>query len=59
MIDEKKREQQKEQKAKTRKRIQIKIDPENYEYTPAKKQTDYYDNDVPQMLNTLGEFAGR
>ena len=50
MIDEKKREQQKEQKAKTRKRIQIKIDPDNYEYTPAKKQTDYYDNDVPQRV---------
>lgn len=26
------------------------IDPENYEYIPAKKQADYYDNDVNQRV---------
>ena len=26
------------------------IDPDNYEYIPAKKQVDYYDNDIPQRV---------
>ena len=27
-----------------------KIDPENYEFRPAKKQVDYYDNEVEQRV---------
>ena len=30
--------------------MHVEIDPENYEYTPAKKAIDYYDNDTPQRV---------
>ena len=50
MIDNEKREQRERAKAKTRKRMHVEIDPENYEYTPAKKPVDYYDNDIPQRV---------
>jgi DNA invertase Pin-like site-specific DNA recombinase len=30
--------------------MRVEIDPENYEYIPARKQTDYYDNDVHQRV---------
>ena len=26
--------------------MHVEIDPENYSFTPAKKQTDYYDNNI-------------
>lgn len=26
------------------------IDPDNYVFIPAKKQVDYYDNDIPQRV---------
>ena len=29
------------------------IDPDNYVFIPAKKQTDYYDNDIPQRVMRL------
>jgi len=41
---------QAEEKAHVRKRYSVKVDPENYEFIPAKKQIDYYDNDVPQNV---------
>lgn len=50
MIDTHKREEKELKKAKTRKRMHVEIDPENYEYTPAKKPIDYYDNDTPQRV---------
>ncbi len=50
MIDIEKREQLAERKAKTRKRMQVRIDPDNYEYFPAEKETDYYDNDINQRV---------
>ena len=29
------------------------IDPDNYVFYPAKKQADYYDNDIPHYLNPI------
>lgn len=46
MIDKNKRFQKEQAKAKTRKRIHVEIDPDNYDYIPEVKQTSYYDNDV-------------
>ena len=50
MIDENKRFQKQQEKDKQRKRMNVKIDPENYEYFPAKKQVDYYDDDINQNV---------
>lgn len=50
MIDEQKRLQKQQDIEKTRKRMQATIDPDNYEYVPEKKQTDYYDNDINQNV---------
>lgn len=50
MIDNDKRRSKLDEKAKTRKRMHVDIDPENYEYIPAKKPIDYYDNDINQRV---------
>ncbi|NLO69667.1 MAG: recombinase family protein [Porphyromonadaceae bacterium] len=50
MIDKQKRLQKQQDIEKTRKRMQVTVDPDNYEYVPAKKQTDYYDNDINQRV---------
>lgn len=50
LIDESKRQQRQEQKAKTRRRINVQVDPDNYEYIPAEKETDFYDNEVFQRV---------
>ena len=50
MIDEQKRLQKQRDIEKTRKRMQVTIDHDNYEYVPEKKQTDYYDNDINQRV---------
>lgn len=50
MIDSEKRRAKEEQKERVRKRMQVSIDSDNYEYKPAKKQVDYYDNDVNQRV---------
>ena len=50
MIDENKRLQKQKKKANARKRMQVVIDPENYEYIPAKKQADYYDTETLQLV---------
>lgn len=50
MIDKNKRLEKEMAKAKHRKRIHVEIDPDNYEYIPEVKPTDYYDNDVPQRV---------
>jgi hypothetical protein len=50
MIDRNKRLEKLRAKEKQRKRIHVDIDPDNYEYIPEQKQTDYYDNDVPQRV---------
>ena len=50
MIDTKKRQEKNQEKEKVRRRMRVEIDPENYEYIPAKKPIDYYDNEVPQRV---------
>lgn len=50
MIDNEKRRAKEEQKERVRRRMQVSIDSENYEYIPAKKQVDYYDNEVNQRV---------
>lgn len=50
MIDQYSRKKLAEKKDKVRRRINTKVDPENYEFIPAKKPIDYYDNDVEQRV---------
>lgn len=50
MIDDYKKQQSEARREKVRQRYKVKIDPDNYEFIPAKKQIDYYDNDVPQRV---------
>ena len=50
MIDTEKRKQQEQAKARQRKRMRVSVDPENYEYIPAKKQADFYDTDINQNV---------
>lgn len=50
MIDTKKKQDKQQEKEKVRRRMNVSIDQDNYEYFPAKKQTDYYDNDVHQRV---------
>lgn len=50
MIDNEKRRAKQEEKDRVRKRMQVSVDTENYEYIPAKRQVDYYDNDVNQRV---------
>ncbi|MDL2238361.1 recombinase family protein [Christensenellaceae bacterium OttesenSCG-928-K19] len=50
MIDPSKKQRTAEQKAHIRRKIYAEIDPNNYEFIPAKKQIDYYDNDVAQRV---------
>ena len=47
MIDKSTRKQLAER---VRRRINTKVDPENYEFIPAKKPIDYYDNDIRQRV---------
>lgn len=50
MLDNENRRRKEYQKEKVKKRYNVTVDPENYLYIPAKKQTDYYDNDVNQRI---------
>ena len=50
MIDKSTRKQLAERKERVRRRINTKVDPENYEFIPAKKPIDYYDNDIRQRV---------
>ncbi len=50
MIDNDKRYQRYMEKEKVRKRMHVTIDEDNYEYFPAEKQPDYYDNDAPRRV---------
>ena len=50
MIDKSTRKQLAERKERVRRRINTKVDPENYEFIPAKKPIDYYDNDIRQRI---------
>ena len=48
MINLTRKQRSEEQKEKVRKRINTQIDPNDYASIPAKKQVDYYDNDIQQ-----------
>jgi len=50
MIDPRKKQQVAEQKARVHRRVYAAVDPDNYEFIPAKKQIDYYDNEVAQRI---------
>lgn len=50
MIDNAKRISKQEEKEKVRKRMRVTVDPDNYEYIPAKKAADYYDNETEQRV---------
>ena len=50
MIDKSTRKQLAERKERVRRRINTKVDPENYEFIPAKQPIDYYDNDIRQRV---------
>ena len=50
MIDDSKRRLKEAQKEKTRRRMHAQIDEDNYEYIPAEKQTDYYDNETHRRV---------
>lgn len=50
MIDKSTRKQLAERKERVRRRINTKVDLENYEFIPAKKPIDYYDNDIRQRI---------
>lgn len=50
MIDNEKRAADEQAKAKIRRKVNVKIDESNYQFYPAKKQIDYYDNDVHQRV---------
>lgn len=50
MIDKSTRKQLAERKERVRRRINTKVDRENYEFIPAKKPIDYYDNDIRQRV---------
>lgn len=50
MIDTNKRAEKERLKERTRRRMHVEIDPENYEYIPEIKPVDYYDDDTPQRV---------
>ena len=50
MIDRSKRYEKEELKERTRRRMHVNLDPENYEFIPEKKRADYYDNDSEQLV---------
>lgn len=50
MNDNDNRGQKEREKEKIRKRIRSVVDRDNYEYYPGEKQTDFYDNEMPQRV---------
>lgn len=50
MIDTNKRAEKERLKERTRRRMHVEIDPDNYEYIPEIKPVDYYDDDTPQRV---------
>lgn len=50
MIDETRCTSQKQERDRVRRRTNVTIDKDNYQYFPEKKQIDYYDNDVHQRV---------
>lgn len=50
MIDRSKKQRMAEQKARVHHRIHAQVNPDNYEFIPAKKPIDFYDDDVLQRV---------
>lgn len=50
MIDTESKQRKEQQKKKVKRRYNVTVDPENYRFIPAKKQIDYYDDDVEQRV---------
>ena len=50
MIDTNRRIDKQRQKEKVRRRMNVTVDPDNYEYIPAKKPADYYDTETEQRV---------
>ncbi len=50
MIDANKRAERERFREKTRRRMHVEVDPENYEYIPEIKTADYYDDNIPQRI---------
>ena len=50
MIDNENKYRKQQQKQKVKKRYNVTVDPANYKFIPAKKQTDYYDNETNQRV---------
>jgi len=50
MIDSGKKQRTAEAKSRVHRRVYAAVDSDNYEFIPAKKEIDYYDNDVPQRV---------
>ena len=50
MIDTTKKDAKEREKEKVRRRMRTTVDPNNYEYIPAKKPIDYYDNEIEQRV---------
>lgn len=50
MIDNQKRVEREKMRERTRRRMQVNVDPENYEYYPEQFQADFFDNDIFQRV---------
>lgn len=50
MIDRSRRSSKEEAKSKVRRRMNVTVDPDNYEYYPEKKKADFYDTDIQQRV---------
>jgi len=50
MVYDNSRRTKREQKDRVKRRYNVTVDPDRYEFIPAKKQVDYYDNDVHQRV---------
>ena len=50
MIDRTKQSEKEALRERTRRRMHVNIDPENYEFIPEKKRNDYYDNNSEQLV---------
>lgn len=57
MIDLDKRRQKEQEKERQRRRMKGRLDPDNYEYIPAKKPIDFYDNDVNQRVGIYARVS--
>jgi len=50
MIDNTTQETKKKKREKIKQRIRVSVDEDNYEYYPAQKQVDFYDEEVHQRV---------